>query len=1254
MNKSKIQRQKGFRFGIWLLAIVQIVCSFFHVEGSVVIETLESPVPHFGAPKNGFSVVPVTNGYGINFVNKLSEESAAKNRVLINGAGLSVGDFNNDGLPDIFLCGLDNENRLYQNLGNWKFKEWKGTGATSFALKGIYSRGSVMADVNADGWVDILVSTVGQGVRLFVNDNGDSFIEKTNEWNLATTHGSSSLALADVNQDGFLDLYVANNRAQDIRDTGRLKLRKVNGKIEIPRHLKDRIFFDKGILYENGEPDQLYINNKGRGFNLIPWDKGNFLDEQGKPLSSQPQDWGLSVIASDFNGDGLMDFYVCNDFWSPDRLWLNLGNTKFKLLDTNAWRNSSASSMGIDLADLNGDGYQEFFVLDMLSRDPVMRKMQKHAQSPLIQKPSPLTTRPQFLRNTLYRNLQGKQFQELAYYSGLQASDWSWAPIFLDINLDGLSDLIITAGHAHDVQDYDASRAVQKLQKPRPDSLSGNEIKKLYTEEMIRHNRMYPDLDMPFISFMNKGHFKFVEKTGEWTASSKSIRHGMAKADFDLDGDLDLVISCLNSEVELHENTGQGERIAVKLQSNKYNSNAIGATLTLEWPGLVNQFREIRSGGPYLSGNQSLVCFAAPNSTSGKTLKGELLVRWPSGKVSKHNNIEPGNLYHITEGNLDYVSPSKTEEADSLMEDYSDLISRHVVPESDFNDFLNQPLKPYRTTRRGPGISWGDIDGDGNNDLFVGDSQVGKPSIFFNKGGKGFRQFEVKRNKFTKGELGAALIISERKSNSSEVLGLLDLNELSGDGKLLQLNSDGNNEYSFSDEIGGVSSGYFSAVTFLAKSKSLGLVTGSGEGSKLFPESTSAALYLKRDNLWEKEDSISSLLQSLGLVSSAIWTDINQDGFQDLALASHWGNIHVLIQDPTKPTLFFSDRSSDYGVGASTSGLWNGIASGDFNEDGFPDLIATNWGLNTDYQVNPNEPLTFFHGQISQPGVMDIIETEYDSNGAKLLMRRHLPFVVSSLPYILANVRTSKQYAEASVEALLGNRLRLAKKTSINRLATSIFLSNEGERFVAKELPMDAQLSPAFGIGVADFNGDGHEDIFLAQNFFETRIDLDRSDAGLGVMLIGKGDGSFDPLKPHESGILLNGQQRAVAVADFDSDFRMDLAVSQSNSEVKLYRNSNSPPGYAINLVGTDGNVSALGTSYQIIFSDGKFGPLREIHAGHGVLSQSSLSATIHPLKAGDLERCSIRIRWPGESNWVVKSFKLKENDYRHFTFSQD
>lgn len=1225
-------------FGLWILSVFQIGLSFCFVQGEVVVKPLESPLPHFGAPRNGFSVVPAVNWYAINYINALSEESAAKNRVLINGSGVSVGDFNQDGLPDVFVCGLDSTNRLFQNLGGWKFQPKSGDGFDALSMSGIFSRGSVMADVNGDGWLDILISTVGHGVRLFININGDKFLEKTNEWNLTSNFGSSSLALADVNRDGYLDLYVSNNRAEDIRDTGRLKLQRVNGQIQIPRHLKDRIFFKDGILYEYGEPDRLYINDNGKSFQPVPWNKGHFLDEDGKPLSSPPLDWGLSVTMSDFNGDGLPDIYVCNDFWSPDRLWLNLGKSKFKLLDTNTWRNSSASSMGIDLADLDGDGYQEFFVLDMLSRDPVLRKMQKHAQSPLIQKPSPLTARPQFLRNTLYRNIDGKQFQEMAYYAGLQATDWSWTPIFLDINLDGHSDLIISAGHAHDVQDYDASRAISKLQKPRSNSLSDKEVKDLFTEEMIRHNRMYPDLDMPLISFMNQHDFKFNEMTGDWTASSGSIRHGMAKADFDLDGDMDLVISCLNSTIELHENTGQEKRIAVEIRGLDHNSSGVGASVILEWPGLPNQFREIRSGGPYLSGNQYLVSFATPEQQSGKSPVGKLHVYWPSGKVSIHGNIVAGNLYQIREDNLDFDATQKSIRSDKpMMKDVSHLLKGHRVQESSHDEFQAQPLKPYMTTRRGPGLSWGDVNGDGVDDLFVGDSKVGKPAIFINKSGESFDKYEVERKNFSEGELGAALILQKDKSGSSEILGMLDLNETSQEGALLDISSSESGGYSLIKNHEGVASGYFSAATFLSKTKSMALVTGSGEGEKSFPESSSASLYLKQGDNWIKDDSISALLQSLGLVSSAIWTDINQDGFQDLALASHWGNIHILIQDPNKPQLFFSDRSVDYGIHENKRGLWNGLASGDFNEDGYPDLVATNWGLNTDYQASSLQPLTFFHGQLSQPGIMDIIETEHDPAGTKLLMRRHLPFVISSLPYILSNVRTARQYAEASVEKLLGNRIKLAKKTEITLLSSSIFLSDGGKRFISRDLPVEAQLSPAFGLGIADFDGDGHEDLFLAQNFFGTRVDLDRSDAGLGLFLLGDGEGQFSSLNPGQSGILLQGEQRAVVVGDFNADSKADLAVSQNNSEVKLFQNISEVNGYSLRLVGSSENPAALGASFQLVYSNGQKGPLREIQAGHGILSQSSMTSIVHPPKSTQIEGAALRVRWPGNANWESK-----------------
>src|SRR2546425_1364288 len=376
--------------------------------------------------KTGFTSLPPEQT-GITFTNLLEERTGAANRVLQDGSGIAVGDYDGDGLPDIYFCSLTGDNVLYKNLGNWRFKDV--TKEAGVACSNQFCRGAAFADINGDGFLDLLVCSTGKGVRCFLNDGLGKFTEATSSAGMATRFGSVTIALADVDGNGTLDLYVANNRTDDIRDRGQVDVQMVNGKLAVPPQFKDRLVIVDGKLLEYGEPDILYLND-GRGrFSAASWTDGTFLDEHGDKLSGPPLDWGLAATFRDMNGDGFPDIYVCNDYWTPDRIWINDGKGHFRAIEKLALRNTSASSMGVDFADIGRTGNLDFVVVDMLSRDPRVRRRQMVAQTPMPLPIGAIENRPQIMRNTLFHNRGDGTFAEIACFSGLAASDWSWSPV---------------------------------------------------------------------------------------------------------------------------------------------------------------------------------------------------------------------------------------------------------------------------------------------------------------------------------------------------------------------------------------------------------------------------------------------------------------------------------------------------------------------------------------------------------------------------------------------------------------------------------------------------------------------------------------------------------------------------------------------------------------------------------------------------------------------------------------------------------
>ncbi|HEY6225763.1 MAG TPA: CRTAC1 family protein [Verrucomicrobiae bacterium] len=585
---------------------------------------------------------------GIRFTNTLTEAQAAANRVLETGSGVAAGDFDGDGLVDLFFCSLSGDCKLYRNLGNLHFEDV--TDRSGIRCQGLVCRGAVFADINGDARQDLLISAMGRGVLCFTNSGNGKFENATGFAGTANPFAAMTMALADVDGNGTLDLYVTNYRTNDVRDTGRVNLQSVNGKTVVPLGLQNRFLMVDGKVQEYGEPDLLYLNDGHGHFTPVSWVKGAFRDENGQALTHAPLDWGLTAAFRDLNGDGFPDLYVCNDYWTPDRIWINNGKGEFHGLANAAVRHTSASSMGIDFADIDRDGQIDFFVVDMLAR----RRVDRMCQMPAYTGPEPLPgeifDRPQINRNTLFHNRGDGTFEEIGELAGIEASDWSWQPLFMDVDLDGYPDLIIASGHTHAVQDSDANDAVERTRtrwaaNEKNVQYEGQMMpyEKAFTLERMRQLRLYPDYRSPLIFFRNRGDLRFEDKSHEWAGGSAAIRHGMVLADLDNDGDLDLVVNTLNSPAEIWINNATGKRVAVELKGRAPNTDAIGAKVTLYGEPLAQQSEEVAAGGHYLSSSQRRIVFAATDQPM------HLEVIWRGGARSTLSGLRAGGVYVVTE-----------------------------------------------------------------------------------------------------------------------------------------------------------------------------------------------------------------------------------------------------------------------------------------------------------------------------------------------------------------------------------------------------------------------------------------------------------------------------------------------------------------------------------------------------------------------------------------------------------------------------
>jgi hypothetical protein len=1181
----------------------------------------------------------------VHFSNQLSDQNAANNQILLNGSGVAIGDVDGDALPDIYLCGLDGPNALFRNLGGLRFEDI--THMAGVTCSEDFSTGAALADIDGDGDNDLLVNAVGTGTRLFLN-NGKARFEERKEAGLLRRFGATSMTLADVDGDGDLDLYVANYRTTTIRTTGFALLNVGGRKVIRPQDRNDLEITSEGKVLEHGEPDGLYLNAGGGAFERVSWLEGAFLDEDGRAIKATPRDWGLTAMFRDINRDGNPDLYVCNDFHSPDRIWLGDGHGRFRAIGRFALRNTSTFSMGVDFADIDRDGRDDIFVSDMLDARRERRMMQFSAIEPNPSVLGMFDDRPQYDRNTLHWNRGDGTYAEIAHFAGLEASTWTWAVAFLDVDLDGYDDLLLTTGHLFDTQDLDAADRIQAL-GPMP------------REKIPTKLLMYPKLSMPKAAFRNEGRLRFRAAGPEWGFADEGVCHGMALGDLDGDGDLDVVVNNLRKEVGIYRNECSKPRIAVRLIGRGGNTHGVGARLSLVEDRFV-QSQEMIAGGRYLSSDQPLRVFAVQPASKVRQLE----VFWRSSARTLLTDVSPNTLLEITEPAVGRAVPSAPSAVPPkpapLFEDASSKLS-HRHAETTLDDFARQPLLPNRLSQLGPALAWQDVDGDGWEDLTIGTGRGGTLAIWRNDGEGGFKQFpqpglEQPEKRDLGGILGLRLgetiggsAVSsplneeragvrgenavrgpERRTAEATPASLLIIRQsyeddaTNGIGLVVWNSKSGATESLVPDAQ--ESFGPLAAADIDADGD-LDLFVGGRWRPGRYPSPASSILLRRDPKTWTRDEAHTALFQNLGLVSSAVFSDLDQDGYPELLIACEWGPLKIFRNlrgqlKPWNPPVSSSAFNPHPSPLNQLTGWWTSVAACDLDEDGRPDIIAGNWGANSKYRATPASPRRIYHGDFDKDGVWDILEAGWDHRLAREVPERDLRALRAAIPTLAAPFETYASYATASVVQVLGDALPSAKLVEAVTLL-SLVLLNRGDRFEARPMPDSAQFAPAFGIVAADFDGDSHEDLFLSQNFFAVQPTTSRNDAGVGLLLLGDGKGGLFPRLPSESGIAVFGEQRGAAAADFDHDGRVDLAVTQNCAPTRLFRNKSSPPGLRVHLRGPAHNPQGIGAGIRLRQS-GRWSGVREVQCGGGYWSQNG-ATLVFATKDRDAE---IEVRWPG------------------------
>ncbi len=1183
-----------------------------------------------GAGKTGFTLL-APDQTGVWFTNLLPEARHLTNQILPNGSGAAAGDIDGDGWCDLFFCGLkDSGCQLYRNLGGWRFTNL--TESAGVAGRGLDNTGAAFADLDADGDLDLIVNSLGGGTHIFLNDGHGHFTPGPQVLNADL--GGISLALADANGDGALDLYLANYRVTTLTDmpgtrfsvkmvNGQPMVAAINGRPPTDPEWTNRFRFKfelgpggrgKFGREELGEPDAYFVNDGHGHFTPASFTSGTFLDEQGRPLSAPLYDWGLSVLFRDLNGDGAPDLYVCNDFGTPDRLWLNDGHGRFRLAPALAIRQTSLASMAVDAADLDRDGYDDLVVLDMLSRDHRRRLTQRNILRAELAPAEDITGRPQYPRNTLLWNRGDGTFAEIAQFAGIEASEWSWNPVLLDVDLDGYEDLLVPNGFVRDNMNLDAMNRI----------LAKKAGRRLSAVEELNLRALYPPLNTPNLAFHNLGNLKFAECSQAWGFDQPTISQGACLADLDNDGDLDLVVNNLNSVAGIYRNDTSAPRVAVRLRGQPPNTSGVGARIT-DAGGPVLQNQQIVCGGRYCSSDQAQRTFAAGTA---KSL--EVRVRWRSGRETVVSNVPPNTLVEVSEpagpipNAVSQAGESAVQPSAIRFTDASDAL-RHVHQETPFDDFERQPLLPRKLSQLGPGVAWWDLDGDGREDLVIGSGRGGGLAWFRNLGGGRFERgsgaaWDTPLDRDAAGFAGVApgallVAFANYEDGATNGPGVVMLGATAAKPVL---------------PLAGPSFGPL-AVADYDGDAGLDLFVGARAVGGRYPAAGPSQLFRRRNDGFVLDAENTPALPE-ALVSSAIWSDLTGDGWPELVLACDWGAIRVLRNEkgrlvPWDPPLAWPAVAPPHAgldkLGQLT-GWWNGVAAGDFDSDGRLDFIATNWGENTRYEHWRPAPLRVYFGDLNEDGGVELLEAHLAPELGQYAPERMLDAVARSVPRLGARFSTHAAWANAGIDQVLGDAQRTAQFREAVWLESTLFL-NRGDRFEVRVLPAEAQFAPAFAVCVGDADGDGHEDVFLSQNFFDVDLDTSRYDAGRGLWMRGDGRGGLTPVRGQDCCVRVYGEQRGAALADYDGDGRVDLVVTQNGAVTRLFHNTGAKPGLRVRLAGPAGNPTGVGAVVRLRFGD-TLGPAREVRAGSGYWSQDSpvlVLGTPQPPTA-------IQVRWPG------------------------
>ena len=1058
----------------------------------------------------GFELLPVERT-GIDFSNTI-KESTYFNHYLYGqiyiGSGVAVGDINNDGLADIFFGGNQVEDRLYLNKGDFEFENI--TKKSKVARNSGWTWGVTMADVNADGYLDIYVSRNGVSANpserrnlLYINNQDLTFTEAAQKYGLADVGFSTQAVFFDMDNDGDLDMYQVNQLADK-------KLLLIN---KIPR---EQFKFFKDRLYKN--------------------ENGRYRDVSEESGISRNVAYGLSVNASDFNGDGWMDLYIANDYAEPDFMYYNNGDGTFTNVINEKLKHITQLSMGSDTGDINNDGLIDLITTDMTPEDHYRSKTNMASMS--TEKFNSMVeagAHYQYMTNTLQINTGLETFSDIGNMAGIAFTDWSWASLMVDLDNDGLKDILVSNGIKKDVDNNDYKMKLSNLK---------NDIS---AEDLFQLSKDAPSQPISNYAFKNLGDFKFKKVSKEWGFDIPSFSNGMAYGDLDNDGDLDVITNNIDAPSFVYENKTTGNFLKVKIKGEGNNTFGIGAKAKIYHNGKI-QIAENTVTRGFISSVEHDLFFGLGKDTEIEKVE----VIWPNGKVNIFENIKANR---VIEADIADAKAMKidSEKSNLFFEniDVQDLGLDFTHKENEYDDWKEQVLLPHRLSQNGPFSATADINGDGLEDLFVGGAKDQSGVLYIqNSIGKFYKNSSQPwRTDKESEDLGCLFFDADGDSD-------LDLYVASGGNEFRQGDvalldrlyiNDGNGN--FRKSISALPQIKESTQTVKAsdidKDGDLDLFVGTRliSGQYTFP--ADSYLLLNENGKFIKASwELAPALQNIGMVTDAVFTDVNNDGTKDLMIVGEWMEPKILINNGN----IFEDKSYDYGL-EGLRGMWWSITASDLDGDGDDDYVLGNLGKNNKFKATEEHPFKVYANDFDNNGTNDVVLAKFYKDDYVPVRGREC--TSQQMPYVAEKFEDYHSFASSKLfEILPEDKVDDAVIYEIKSFE-SIVLINEGHHFIRKPLPNAVQISPIKSSLVIDVNKDGIMDIMVAGNHYGVEVETTRYDAGYGAVLLGTSNGNYLVQSPKQSGFYVPFDSRHISQITING--QNTILVTNNNEKLKLF-----------------------------------------------------------------------------------------------------